>query len=113
MLSSIMALFQLPYMFLTLNEIQDAEIALLRVHSENEIQCGIMSIDQLCTLPPLRNDAFQVVAERIRPLCHLLEDAVDDAFLGFFSHLFGRNQESKPIHQISVPRSGWPSMPWE
>lgn len=72
---------------LTLHEVEDTEIALLCVHRENKVERGVVPVDELRALPPLRNDPFQVVTERIRPLRHLLKDALYHAFLRFFAHL--------------------------
>ena len=72
---------------LTLDEVEDAEVALLCVYGENKVERGVMPVDELRPLPPLRNDPFQVVAERVRPLRHLLEYALYHAFLRFFAHL--------------------------
>lgn len=79
---------------LTLDEIEDAEIALLRVHGENKVERGVVPVNKFRALPPLRNDPFQVVAERVRPLRHLLKDALYHAFLRFFAYLVGLNSGS-------------------
>lgn len=73
---------------LTLHKVEDPKVALLRINGEDEVQRGVMPINQLRALPPLGYDAFQVVAKRVRPLRNLLKDAVYHTFLGFFAHLW-------------------------
>lgn len=94
----------------TLYEVEDAEIALLRVYGEDEVERSVVSINELRALSPFGNDAFQVVAERVRPLRHLLEDAVYHAFLRFFADL--RCCTSK-LHRFVANQAGdvgryWP-----
>lgn len=71
----------------TLNEVEDAEVALLRIYGKHEVERRVVPVDELRAFPPLGNDPFQVVAERVWPLCHLLKDALYHAFLGFFADL--------------------------
>lgn len=73
--------------FLTLHEVQDAKIALLRVDGKYKVERGIVPVDKLGALSPLGYDPLQVVAERVRPLRHLLKDALYHAFLSFFANL--------------------------
>lgn len=72
---------------ITLHKVEDPKVAFLRVDGEDEVQRGVMPINQLRALPPLGDDSFQVVAEGVRALRDLLEDAVYHAFLGFFADL--------------------------
>lgn len=66
---------------LTLNEVENSEITFLRVDSEHEVQRGVVAIDELCSLPPLRDDSFQVITEGIWSLRYLLKNALYHAFL--------------------------------
>lgn len=51
------------FLNLTLHEVEDAKIALLSVHGEDEVESGVVPVDKLRALPPFGNDSFQVVAE--------------------------------------------------
>ena len=76
-----------PTLNLTLDEIKNAKIALLRVDGKYKVERSIVPVDELRAFSPLGDDAFQVVAERVWPLRHLLEDALYHAFLSFFANL--------------------------
>lgn len=72
---------------LTLHKVEDPKVALLCVYGEDEVQRGIMPINQLRALPPLGDYSLQVVAKGVRALRDLLKNAVYHAFLGFFADL--------------------------
>lgn len=85
---------------LTLHKVQDAEIALLGIYGENEVQRRIVTVYEFCALSPLRNDALQVIAKRVGSLRHLLKYTLYHALLRFFAHLDGYPR------QIAVNRWG-------
>lgn len=41
----------------TLDEVEDAEVALLLVHGEDEVERGVVPVDELHAFPPLRDAA--------------------------------------------------------
>mmetsp|Transcript_6494 Transcript_6494/g.17654 ORF Transcript_6494/g.17654 Transcript_6494/m.17654 type:complete len:204 (-) Transcript_6494:107-718(-) len=64
-----------------LDEIEDAEVGLLRVDGEDEEERGVVAVDELDVVAPFRDGALEVVAEVVGPLRHLREDAADDGLL--------------------------------
>lgn len=70
-----------------MHKVEDPKVALLGIDGEDEVQRGVMPINQLRALPPLGDDPFQIVAKRVRALRDLLKDAVYYAFLGLFADL--------------------------
>mmetsp|Transcript_25124 Transcript_25124/g.78850 ORF Transcript_25124/g.78850 Transcript_25124/m.78850 type:complete len:282 (-) Transcript_25124:168-1013(-) len=64
-----------------LDEVEDAEVALLLVHGEDEVERRVVPVDELHVVAPLGDAALEVVAEAVRPLPHLLEDAPDHILL--------------------------------
>lgn len=64
-----------------LDQVQDAQVRLLLVHREDEVQGGVVSVYDARGVAPLGDAAFQVVTEGVWPLRHLLEDLADHALL--------------------------------
>ncbi|VEU45064.1 unnamed protein product [Pseudo-nitzschia multistriata] len=67
-----------------LDQIENAQIGFLCVDGKYKIQGGIISVDELDVLAPLRNDALEVVAKGVGPGRHLREDPPYHALLDLF-----------------------------
>ena len=64
-----------------LDQVQYAQITFLSIDRKDKVQCGVMPIDDLGILPPLRYASLQVVAERVGTVDHLLVHPADDGLL--------------------------------
>lgn len=73
---------------ITLHKVEDPKVAFLCVNGEHEVQRGVVPINQLRALPPLRDDPFQVIAKRVWALSDLLKYAIYHAFLSFLADLW-------------------------